>query len=186
MTPDSKTCRGSSRSMALNAAWETVARSQSLIPPSEVDGFKREWIRDFSTPVQSLPESFIQLLLTTPEAIQVNSDPDPLFRELHRELQQAKLRKLRTYCEKRGLGITREHTRSDTGGIYLHLDRCPMKPDDLTGDGDPCFKVTTEGTHYFTCRHAKCADRCFGDVEEAPGCTESGHPLWPRHPTDAR
>lgn len=143
---------------------------QSIIPPSVVDGVKREWIVPMGEPAE-LPVHVIQLLLEQPQAA-TETEYDELMSAIDAGRRESMATKLRDYCDRHGLKITREHI-DQRDRRFLHLARCPFKPA-VHDDGDPCIMVTTAGSAKWSCRHAKCKDKTWDDVESIYG---SLHPI---------
>jgi hypothetical protein len=134
---------------------------QSIIPPSTVDGVKREWVVPMGEPAR-LPEHVIQLLLEQPQAA-IETDYDELLSAIDSGRRENMAGKLRAYCARYSQTITREHT-DQFNRRFLHLAQCPFKPVGHD-DGDPCIMVTTAGSAKWSCRHEKCKDKTWDDVE---------------------
>jgi hypothetical protein len=142
--------------------------TQSIIPPSVVDGVKREWtLSPKDCPPAKLPEAVIQILLTLPPAAKGNprkSTEIPAARK-------AKVEKLLRWCRRSGLTVVA--TREDHHGlVFIDLDHCPFKPQG-SERGAPALIVFADGGHCFKCFHPDCHEKGFADLEKAFG------PLFP-------
>jgi hypothetical protein len=142
----------------------TNGQTQSLIPPSIVDGVKREWI--FSPdqcPPAPIPEHVIQALLTTPKA--------KISDSIHNGAQDTKnktIKKLLRYCERVGIEIS--SIREDhEGRIYLDLVQCPFSHPEHQNGGKPAIIVNDDGSWGFHCFHPDCANKTRKDLEEKYG-----------------
>ncbi len=139
---------------------------QSVIPPSSTDGFTRTWGIDLAEcEPASIPESVVSKILaiaTTNTTAEIDHTPDPMLWEVEAVLQKAKIEKLAAYFDRNQIA-TRVH-RDHHGRVFVHLSQCPFKPAGHT-DGDPCVIVNPDGSHAWACRHAKCADMRWVDIE---------------------
>jgi hypothetical protein len=143
---------------------------QSVIPPSTVDGVKREWtlsLKDCDP--APLPESVIQLLLTLPPPAKGKgkagkSAEIPAARK-------AKVERLLRYCRRHGIKVTGMWENHD-GLFFLGLDHCPFKGPE-SQRGAPVFIVFPDGGHCFKCLHPDCGDKTFANIESLYG------PLYP-------
>ncbi|MGQ0633420.1 MAG: bifunctional DNA primase/polymerase [Planctomycetaceae bacterium] len=141
--------------------------AQSVIPPTG----NREWIvsPDQSEPA-ALPEDVITRIVSiAPKSgtFDCEPNPDPDLASVERELQRAKVDRLVSYFGRHDVPI--KNIRTDHHGrVFIHLGRCPFKPASHT-DGDPCVIVNPDGSHGWACRHGKCADLHWSDVEEIYG-----------------
>lgn len=147
--------------------------TQSICPPSIVDGVKREWIRsldDFEP--QSLPEEVIEALLATaPEAAaKYEGSNDPYFESLYAELNEAMAAKLAAYFERHRLPYI---ARTDhTGRTFFDFTRCIFSPERRKGAS--AIILNPDGTVGAKCFHPECEGKGFPAVEEIYG------PLSPR------
>ncbi len=137
--------------------------TQSIIPPSVVDGVERKWIVSLEQcqPAR-LPEPIIEALLALPPAAKRTKHQAEIP-----ETRKAKVDRLVGYCERVGLPLA--GTREDHHGrVFLDFVDCPFKshPHD---DGAPAIVVHPDGGHGFHCFHAKCVDKKWRDIEEAFG-----------------
>lgn len=146
-------------------------QTQSIVPPSIVDGVRREWVvsLDECDPAP-LPEHVFELLLSR----QSNEKPVTSSHQriefldaMDAERREAMAQKVRDYCVRHDLSIRNEHT-DDLQRHYLHLAACPFKPPGHE-DGDPSIMVTSSGSVKWACRHAKCQDKTWEDVEAMYG-----------------
>ena len=143
--------------------------TQSICPPSVVDGVKREWIvRPDECDVATLPEPIIEALRAFPRATAWdNGGPDEMFEGVYRALRAAKIAKLTDYFARTETPVVSQHV-DHRGWTYLHLARCPFKHPEH-GDGDPCAIVFPDGSHTFKCQHTKCINKKWPEIEEVYG-----------------
>jgi hypothetical protein len=138
--------------------------TQSIAPPSIVDGVRREWIvsTEQCTPAR-LPEEIIQTLLTLPPAAKRRKAQADIP-----ETRKAKVDRLLSYCRRVGLpvvGVREDHD----WGMFIDLFPCPFKCAGHEEGGYPAIIVHPDGNHSFKCFHLKCNDKKWDDIEEAYG-----------------
>ncbi|HUT09845.1 MAG TPA: bifunctional DNA primase/polymerase [Thermoguttaceae bacterium] len=142
--------------------------TQSICPPSVVDGVKREWrVRPDECKPAPLPELVIKGLCALPRATAWEDVSDPMFEGVYRELRAAKIGKLTDYFSRTETPVVSTHV-DHRGWTYLHLERCPFKHPEH-GEGDPCAIVFSDGGHTFKCQHTKCANKKWPEIEEVYG-----------------
>ena len=140
--------------------------AQSIIPPSIVDGVQRTWIRSLDDyPPLPLPEHVIELLLATTTKPERPSY-DPLFADVHRELQQATVAKLLAWCARAKLPTTLRGGQANQK--IIDFSWCPHRGPGHT-DGGAAIIINVDGTWYFHCFHAKCSKVAFADLEAIHG-----------------
>ena len=145
------------------------ASAQSIIPPSTVDGFRREWeVSLVDHDPSELPEEVVQkiILLKTGErsAEHMQNRSDALDC-LGDDLRDSKMAKLAAYFKKHGI----EHSVESIGGICrIRFENCPLRGS-AHRDGGAVVFVNADGSHWFDCKHAKCVGKTFVDVEKQFG-----------------
>ena len=143
--------------------------TQSICPPSAVDGVHREWIVSLNQcEAARLPEPILQALLTLPPAAKRS-------RRSHAaapEVRKGKANKLLSYCRRVGLSVAGNREDPDWG-VFIDLFPCPFKGPGHEDDGDPAILIHPDGGHSFHCFHVKCLDKTWTDIERAFG------PLYP-------
>ncbi len=89
--------------------------THSLCPPSEADGFRREWlVRLDQCPAPRLPEEIIQALLTLPPATKRAKKPAADIPET----RNAKVNRLLSYCDRVDLPVVEVRERPRRARIY--------------------------------------------------------------------
>ncbi len=139
-------------------------QTQSIAPPSIVDGVQREWI---ITPEECEPppltEHVINILLTCPKS---KSKTKTAHAEIP-EARNAMVKRLQRYCKRVGLAI--KGVREDHDALtFIDLAVCPFKSPE-NEKGTPAIIVNPDGTFAFHCFHAGCADKKWTDVEKEYG-----------------
>ena len=142
-------------------------QTQSIYPPSVVDGVQRTWIIPLGEcEIPDLPESVVQELLKQPAAKQ--------HKIVAADIPAAKnrtVKRLLDYCRRVGIVVKGVYVEPD-GTVYIDVV-CPFKhPDNVTGDA--AFIVNPDGSFGFHCFHAGCAPKTKADVFDLLG------PLYPR------
>ena len=142
---------------------------QSVIPPSVVDGVKREWtLSPKDCDAAPLPEAVIQLLLTLPPPTKKSkskTDDIPAARKV-------KVERLLRYCKRAGVVVTGTWENHE-GLCFIGIDHCPFKGPE-SQRGAPVIVVFPDGGHCFKCFHPDCAEKTWADIEALYG------PLYPR------
>ena len=143
------------------------ASQQSICPDSVVDGVQRIWDPSpQECEIAALPETVIEMLLQHQKKPKADYEVDPLFAECGRELQAARVEKLKSYLTRHNL--TPQVVEQSDGRITLTLPRCPFKP--VGHDNGDCHvTVWPSGVYAFHCFHAKDHERTWDDVEVALG-----------------
>jgi len=143
--------------------------TQSICPPSVVEGVKREWIaRPDECDVAPLPPSVMEGLCALPRASTEWQDAsEPMFEGIYRDLRNAKVGKLTDYFGRTETPVASSHV-DHRGWTYLHLTRCPFKHPEH-GEGDPCAIVFPDGGHTFKCQHTNCGNKKWPEIEEIYG-----------------
>lgn len=138
--------------------------TQSITPPSVVDGVRREWIvSPDQCPPARLPEEIIQTLLTLPPAAKRTKAQADIP-----ETRKAKVDRLLSYCRRVGLPVVDVREDPDWG-VFIDLFPCPFKSAGHEEGGNPAIIVHPDGNHSFKCFHAKCSEKKWADIEEAYG-----------------
>ena len=142
-------------------------QTQSIYPPSVVDGVQRTWIIPLGDcEIPDLPESVVAELLKQPAAKQ--------HKIVAADIPAAKnrtVKRLLDYCRRVGIVVKGVYVEPD-GTVYIDVV-CPFKhPDNVTGDA--AFIVNPDGSFGFHCFHAGCASKTKADVFDLLG------PLYPR------
>jgi putative DNA primase/helicase len=132
--------------------------AQSVCPPSTVDGFKREF-GDDCDPV-ALPDNVIVKI------VEAGSKPKPILAEsIYGDAQQDTLARLQAWADRFDVPIRREpEKKGDALAIKFYC--CPLRGHE---DGDATIFVNDDGSHVFTCFHAKCQGKKFADLEAVYG-----------------
>ena len=142
---------------------------QSVIPPSVVDGVKREWtLSPKDCDPAPLPEAVIQLLLTLPPPPKKSKSKTadiPTARK-------AKIERLLRYCKRAGIVVTGTWENHE-GLFFIGIDHCPFKGPE-SQRGAPVIIVFPDGDHCFKCFHPDCGEKTWADIEALYG------PLYPR------
>ena len=136
---------------------------QSLIPPSSVDGSKREWVVP-PTIIAPLPDAIIDLLLKLPRPKRKPHESAPV--------DDRRVRRVLAYCEQHGLVHLGVRYDPVTGTAIVDLLCCPFKPPE-NNKGAPAFLISDRIS--FHCFHASCsATKHLSDIEQLFG------PIYPR------
>jgi hypothetical protein len=138
--------------------------TQSICPPSVVDGVQREWIVSLDQcEAARLPEPIIQALLSLPPAAKRTRRQADIP-----ETRKAKVDRLLSYCRRAGLPVVDVREDPDWG-VLIDLFPCPFKGPGHEDGGNPAIIVHPDGGHGFKCFHVKCNERKWADIEEAYG-----------------
>lgn len=139
---------------------------QSIVPPSIVDGVKREWLVPPDVEPAPLPEPVIQALLGLTPAAQRHRKSTAIP-----AIQRAMVDRLCRYARRGKLGIAavREGWH---GCVFIDLVHCIFS-DAGSERGAPAFVVFPDGEYRYLCFHPDHAGKTWADVEEAFG------PLFP-------
>jgi hypothetical protein len=137
---------------------------QSVIPPSTVDGVKREWILSpKDCPPANLPESVIQALLTLP----------PVAKGQHHRqstaipaARKATVARIRRWCQRAHLSVVAEREEGEL--VFLDLAHCAFSPDG-SDRGAPAFILFADGGFCYKCFHPEHADKGVPELEAAFG-----------------
>ena len=136
---------------------------QSLIPPSSVDGSKREWVVP-PTIIAPLPDAIVDLLLNLPRPKRKPHESAPVDNRL--------VRRVLAYCEQNSLVHLGVRYDPVTGVAFIDLLNCPFKPPE-NNKGAPAFIISDRIS--FHCFHASCcATKHLSDIEQLFG------PIFPR------
>jgi len=138
--------------------------SQSIIPPSIVDGVQRQWIISLQqyAPL-ALPVSIIQELLALPKQQKTSISNTDLP-----EQKNKTVKKIKKYCERVGLPIV--SIKEDyEGRVFINLQQCPFSHAEHQNGGAPAFIINKDGSVGFHCFHPDCANKIIKDVEEKFG-----------------
>jgi putative DNA primase/helicase len=143
------------------------AAAQSVAPPSVVDGIERTWIiRPDECEPASLPEPVIQLVLAYKAKSKLDYVDDPMFADIHRELQAAKVEKIKAYLIRHELGFN--EIKEPDGRVVLKLDRDPFKPEGHE-NGNAKVTIFLNGVHSFWSFNAKSQELAWDDLEDSLG-----------------
>ncbi len=143
---------------------------QSVIPPSIVDGVKREWaLSPKDCDPAPLPESVIQLLLSLPPP--AKSKGKSKSAEIP-AARKATIERLLRYSERAGMVVNSTWENHDHL-FFMGLEHCAFKGPE-SQRGAPVFIVFPDGGHCFHCFHPDCAGKRFADIEALHG------PLYPQ------
>lgn len=141
--------------------------AQSVIPPSVVDGFTREWDVDLADcEPAKLPESVIEKILALKAPVEQASYGHDEFNLGLQPLTEAKLV---GWLRKNDIPFRVENGTADKAGKRLvKFPYCPIRGP-KHDDGDATIFLNEDGSFAFSCFHAKCADKTFPDLEALYG-----------------
>ena len=136
-------------------------QSQSICPPSTVDGVERIPIHQCDP--LPLPEHVIQALLSLPKNKNIKLDRADLP-----GLKNKTVRKLLNYCKRHSIEIA--NIREDPDGtIFIDLVQCIFATPEHQNGGCPAFIINPDGTWNFHCFHPDDAYKTRKDIEDLFG-----------------
>lgn len=146
----------------------TDGQTQSVCPPSVVDGVKREWIRNLDEfPPPLLPDEVIKALLEVGIEAKVDyqTNNDPFFESLYASLRETKAMKLDAYFRKREIPFT---TRKDNQRTWYEFPYCIFRgPKHKRGAS--AVILNPDGSIGVNCFHPECQGKGFNAIEDKYG-----------------
>ena len=144
--------------------------AQSVIPPSEVDGFRREWQIDIvDVPPPPLPEAVILAILglrtsTTTTVAFGRSGYDALD-SIEDDIRSSVRSRLEAWHERYDIPVRIVHGEDKDKFTYPY---CPIRGPQHA-DGGAVIFVNADGSYAFHCSHNKCAGKTFDDLQTIYG-----------------